>query len=88
MRCSCMRLHSASEGKNKMNSINYEDLLIDEYLYEQDIYNVYYDRLKEQQKQLIEGQINLFVQWLDLVTASDFGDDDGLSGVFVPTGRK
>jgi hypothetical protein len=42
-----------------------------------------YEELYEQKQQEQEGLIYLFREWLDLVSPSDFGTDEGLEGVLV-----
>jgi hypothetical protein len=42
-----------------------------------------YEELYEQKEQEREGLIYLFREWLDLVSPTDFGNDEGLEGVLV-----
>ena len=46
-----------------------------------DFYDQSYDM--EQENMEHEGLIYLFKEWLDLVGPSDFGNDEGLEGVFA-----
>jgi hypothetical protein len=43
----------------------------------------FYEELYEQKEQEREGLIYLFREWLDLVSPTDFGNDEGLEGVLV-----
>jgi protein-tyrosine phosphatase len=42
-----------------------------------------FEELYEQKQQEQEGLIYLFREWLDLVSPTDFGTDEGLEGVLV-----
>ena len=42
-----------------------------------------YEELYEKKEQEREGLIYLFREWLDLVSPTDFGNDEGLEGVLV-----
>ena len=42
-----------------------------------------YEELYEQKQQEQEGLIYLFKEWLELVSPTDFGTDEGLEGVLV-----
>jgi hypothetical protein len=42
-----------------------------------------YEELYEQKQQEQEGLIYLFKEWLELVSPTDFGTDEGLGGVLV-----
>jgi protein-tyrosine phosphatase len=42
-----------------------------------------FEELYEQKQQEQEGLIYLFKEWLDLVSPTDFGTDEGLGGVLV-----
>lgn len=42
-----------------------------------------YEELYEEKQQEQEGLIYLFREWLDLVSPTDFGTDEGLEGVLV-----
>jgi hypothetical protein len=42
-----------------------------------------YEELYEQKQQEQEGLVYLFKEWLDLVSPTDFGNDEGLEGVLV-----
>jgi hypothetical protein len=43
----------------------------------------FYEELYEQKQQEQEGLIYLFREWLDLVSPTDFGTDEGLEGAGV-----
>ncbi len=67
-----------------------EDLLYREYAEELDWEENTYSYLRYLQKiqndernMLQEGLVNLFREWLDLISPSDFGNDEGLEGVLV-----
>lgn len=42
-----------------------------------------YQQVTEQEKIEHEGLIYLFKEWLSLVSPADFGNDEGLEGVFA-----
>lgn len=42
-----------------------------------------FEELYEQKQQEQEGLIYLFKEWLELVSPTDFGTDEGLGGVLV-----
>jgi hypothetical protein len=42
-----------------------------------------FEKLYEQKEQEQEGFIHLFKEWLELVSPTDFGTDEGLEGVLV-----
>lgn len=42
-----------------------------------------FEELYEQKQQEQEGLIYLFKEWLELVSPTDFGTDEGLEGVLV-----
>jgi protein-tyrosine phosphatase len=42
-----------------------------------------FEELYEKKQQEQEGFIYLFKEWLDLVSPTDFGTDEGLEGVLV-----
>lgn len=45
-------------------------------------YKLVFKRVDERNK-MQEGLVYLFREWLDLISPSDFGNDEGLSGVLV-----
>lgn len=56
-----------------------------DYEYQIEEYHVEYEMLRQYQeakRAKFEAKIKEFTDWLDTVTASDFGDD-GISGVFA-----
>jgi hypothetical protein len=50
--------------------------------WEREAYSLY-EELYEQKQQEQEGLIYLFKEWLELVSPTDFGTDEGLEGVLV-----
>lgn len=61
-----------------------EDLLYREY--EEDAYTLCYllQKCRDNERNLMqEGLVNLFREWLDLISPSDFGNDEGLEGILV-----
>jgi hypothetical protein len=50
--------------------------------WEREAYSLY-EELYEEKQQEQEGLIYLFREWLDLVSPTDFGTDEGLEGVLV-----
>ena len=50
--------------------------------WERETYSLY-EELYEEKQQEQEGLIYLFREWLDLVSPTDFGTDEGLEGVLV-----
>ena len=64
---------------NKVN--NYANYAL-ELLEVDDFYNRSY-HMYEQENIEHEGLIYLFKEWLDLVSPADFGNDEGLEGVFA-----
>jgi len=66
--------------------LNYtkEELLYRDY--EKEDYSFYYElqRCRDDERNLMqEGLVNLFREWLDLISPSDFGNDEGLEGILV-----
>jgi hypothetical protein len=37
----------------------------------------------DERNKMQEGLVNLFREWLDLISPSDFGNDEGLEGILV-----
>ena len=61
-----------------------EDLIYREW--EKEAYSLCYEleRSRNDERNLMqEGLVNLFREWLDLISPSDFGTDEGLGGVLV-----
>ena len=62
---------------------------VDELLYrdyEREAYSLCYElqRSRDNQRNLMqEGLVNLFREWLDLISPADFGNDEGLEGILV-----
>jgi hypothetical protein len=50
--------------------------------WERETYSLYEELLEERNKKQ-EGLVYLFREWLDLISPSDFGNDEGLEGVLV-----
>jgi hypothetical protein len=50
--------------------------------WEEQAYSLYEDLLEERNKEQ-EGLVYLFREWLELISPSDFGNDEGLEGVLV-----
>jgi hypothetical protein len=50
--------------------------------WEREAYSLYEELLEERNKKQ-EGLVYLFREWLDLISPSDFGNDEGLEGVLV-----
>jgi len=50
--------------------------------WERETYSLY-EELYEQKQQEQEGLVYLFKEWLELVSPTDFGTDEGLEGVLV-----
>lgn len=50
--------------------------------WEREAYSLY-EELYEEKQQEQEGLIYLFREWLDLVSPTDFGTDEGLEGVLI-----
>ena len=53
---------------------------------EREAYSYWYElqRFRDNQRNLMqEGLVNLFREWLDLISPSDFGNDEGLEGILV-----
>ena len=67
---------------NKVN--NYANCALE--LEADDFYNrsyYMYQQVTDQENIEHEGLIYLFKEWLDLVSPADFGNDEGLEGVFA-----
>ena len=61
-----------------------EDLIYREW--EKEAYSLCYEleRSRNDERNLMqEGLVNLFREWLDLISPSDFGNDEGLEGILV-----
>ena len=61
-----------------------EDLIYRDW--EKEAYSLCYEleRSRIDERNLMqEGLVNLFREWLDLISPSDFGTDEGLGGVLV-----
>ena len=61
-----------------------EDLIYKDW--EKEAYSLCYEleRSRDDERNLMqEGLVNLFREWLDLISPSDFGTDEGLGGVLV-----
>ena len=61
-----------------------EDLIYRDW--EKEAYSLCYEleRSRNDERNLMqEGLVNLFREWLDLISPSDFGTDEGLGGVLV-----
>jgi DNA-directed RNA polymerase specialized sigma24 family protein len=62
---------------------------VDELLYrdyEREAYSLCYElqRSRDSQRNIMqEGLVNLFREWLDLISPADFGNDEGLEGILV-----
>ena len=54
----------------------YEDLVEDQAYF-------LYEGLVEKRNNEQEGLVYLFREWLDLISPSDFGNDEGLEGILV-----
>jgi len=50
--------------------------------WERETYSLYEELLEERNKKQ-EGLVYLFREWLDLISPSDFGNDEGLEGILV-----